>query len=477
MAGISQVLTDLYLISSPTMDHKDGSSRSLPSGDYPDAPHQIEKHIRRQIKSADILNHDPSISGSGSGSTDGSKSENESESESENENENENEHISQINNQFINSNNTDVIVYLAQFGQHSSYGVQYDENKHILTGLSKLISSLDKLYANYAYSFPNNLDVIIFYDYLNPPTQQQMRLLSLNHDHPKLKFRELNSAWWSIPPGVHRVKRANFSMGYRHMMQWFAVKIWPYLANEGYTHVMRMDDDSYIHSRITYNLFDYMRENGKRYGFRQPVIDPVAGKGYNELVDQYLLDYPNSTTQTLIDNYKQNRGIGFYNNWFIADISFFLSEPASTLLERIDDSRSIYIERTGDLIVHSTLVRLFLQPKQIQWFRDFTYEHMTLCGLDSCRGCPQTGGVSRGINATTTDEEWELFAQGVKDRFKGNDKCRTKKFSSTNVFVGAGGIGNCENLDSGCGYYLKLLVDADGGGNGNIRVIKKLTLQ
>ena len=62
------------------------------------------------------------------------------------------------------------------------------------------------------------------------------------------------------------------------MMMLYAVRIWPYLTNLGYTHVMRLDDDSYIYSRIRYNMFEYMRRNDKRYAFRQPVMELNSGE-------------------------------------------------------------------------------------------------------------------------------------------------------------------------------------------------------
>ena len=61
------------------------------------------------------------------------------------------------------------------------------------------------------------------------------------------------------------------------MMQFYAVRIWPFLNELGYTHVMRLDDDSYIYSKIVYNLFEFMRVNEKRYGFRQPVMELNSG--------------------------------------------------------------------------------------------------------------------------------------------------------------------------------------------------------
>lgn len=215
-----------------------------------------------------------------------------------------------------------------------------------------------------------------------------------------------------------------------------------------------MDDDSYLHSRIKYNLFDYMRRNRKRYGFRMPVVEDANCPYY--MIQNFIQQYPNATSQDQIDNYMKNRHIAFYNNWFISDISFFLSRPASLLLDIIDKSKIIYTNRTGDLAIHSTVVRLFLSPDEIEWFRDFTYEHMTLCTRDKCRGCPQNGGVSRGVGAHT-DNQWYYQVGGdVASRFKDNPKC---EISLRMDFIGADDVGECLRLKSQCGYYLKMLMN------------------
>lgn len=239
------------------------------------------------------------------------------------------------------------------------------------------------------------------------------------------------------------------------MIRWFAVLIWPYLAQEGYTHVMRMDDDSYLHSAIRYNLFDYMRSHNKRYGFRMPVVED-SNVGY-DLVNSFLKDHSDHMNQTLIRLYNQNREIAFYNNWFIADISFFLNPPASLLLDFIDKSNTIYINRTGDLAIHSTVVRLFLRPDEIEWFRDFTYEHMTLCTNANCNGCPQNGGVARGIGAHSDEEWFEKVGRQIEDRFRKNPKCQV---SLDEEYIGANDVRICSHLDSQCGYFLKMLLGA-----------------
>ena len=143
----------------------------------------------------------------------------------------------------------DVIVYLAQFGHHSSYGNQTD-GKNPITGLSKLNRSLELLYSNYLDSFPS--DVIVFYGEDDTPPSKDL-IHDLQYRRPRLKFHQLNGTWWSLPHGLRAQdhgawRQSGYSIGYRHMCQWYAVRIWPFLANLGYTHVMRMDDDSYIYS-------------------------------------------------------------------------------------------------------------------------------------------------------------------------------------------------------------------------------------
>mmetsp|Transcript_14450 Transcript_14450/g.31114 ORF Transcript_14450/g.31114 Transcript_14450/m.31114 type:complete len:450 (+) Transcript_14450:260-1609(+) len=359
------------------------------------------------------------------------------------------------------SNHTDVIVYLAQFSKyHSSYGFQQNA-----TGLSKLNKSLDLLYTNYVNHFPF-CDVIVFYDSDHGPDAET--IADLSRDRPQLKFHELNGTWWELPYGLKAIQRfvwnrPAFSVGYRHMIRWFAVLMWRYLTMEGYTHVMRMDDDSYLHSRVKYNLFEYMRENNKRYAFRQPVVEDGVGTGYDELIDGFLEEYPDATSPKLIDLYKQDRRVSFYNNWFMADISFFMSPPASVLLNTIDMSKLIYTQRTGDLVIHSTVARLFLRPKEIHWFRDFTYEHMTLCRKEKCgpfvlNGCPQNGGISRG-SGVYTDEEWSEFAKTVKSRFKEN-QCPGSLIMGYD-YIGAEDIRYCSKIHSRCRFYLELLMTAN----------------
>mmetsp|Transcript_6165 Transcript_6165/g.13969 ORF Transcript_6165/g.13969 Transcript_6165/m.13969 type:complete len:461 (+) Transcript_6165:56-1438(+) len=350
----------------------------------------------------------------------------------------------------------DVIVYLAQFGQHSSYGNQTD-GRNSITGATKLNRSLNTLYSNYLNRFP--CDVIVFYGEDDSPSHDMLRILQ--QGRPRLRFHQLNDTWWSLPHGLRAEDRKNwkqpaYSIGYRHMIQWYAVRIWPFLTKRGYTHVMRMDDDSYIYSVIQYNMFEYMRQNDKRYAFRQPCIENNVGVGFFEIIDEFLSNLTSGVVDpTNLDTYHSSPKLGFYNNFFIADISFFMAPPVSTLLNVIDESKQIYEQRTNDLIIQSLLVRLFLSPEQVLWIRDFTYEHTTLVGgVWREKGCLQNGGISRGIGSHS-DAEWKQIQDAYERRFSHNPLCVTKKAVRKAWHVGAGDIAQCEDPNGECAKGLQ----------------------
>jgi len=319
-----------------------------------------------------------------------------------------------------------VIIYLAQFKNHSSYGGQ------ALSSSAKLNKSLDLLYRHYVHHFP--CDIIVFSggdeEYITPELEE-----ALSKGRPRLKFVRLVKENWSLPWGLQAKdfknwSRTGFSVGYRHMMQWNAFRVWPYLANHGYRYAMRLDDDSYIHSNITYNLFKYMHDNGYDYGFRQ------AAKDYNadimSIIESYLKENEIKPQQEL-------NWVGYYNNFFIARVGFFEDPRVKGLLEVIDKSKLTYEQRMGDIIVHSLVVRTFLPRSKVHWFTDFTYEHMTLTGKKwPAAGCPQNGGVSRGTEQS--QEDWDIFINKFRERFSGDEleKCWEGKIvKETLGFVGS----------------------------------------
>ena len=134
---------------------------------------------------------------------------------------------------------------------------------------------------------------------------------------------------------------------------------------------MRMDEESFIHSKIRYNLFDNMTASSYVYGFRScsyelSRIFPV----WNDYIANHTIR-PNRPLQ-------RNLGCGFYNNWFIGNVTFFLSPQVQDWLRYVDQLGIIYRRRINDLLIQAAAVYAFAHTHQIHRFLDFTYEHFTL---------------------------------------------------------------------------------------------------
>ncbi|KAL3918245.1 MAG: hypothetical protein SGILL_004329, partial [Bacillariaceae sp.] len=285
------------------------------------------------------------------------------------------------------------IVYLAQ-KRHSSYGRD---------SFGILMESLKLMNLNYLSrnDHINNTDVMIFHtaDF----TKDDMDLMesSLGTDfRAALRFVDLsNTTYWQRPPWHRKDNPLSwyvfplFSEGYRRMMHWFAIDIWHYFrdyaAETGceYEYIMRFDEDSFLHSPVDYDIFDFMKQNDYNYGFRLCSYEMKYTQRIWKL-------WQNSKPSPPIR--EHNLGMcGVYNNFFVAKLSFFQSLPVQRFLKFVDRQGLIYRRRLGDLMIHSLAIYSFSPTEKIHRFLDFTYEHST---VDKDTGCVSWGGIQAGYN-------------------------------------------------------------------------------
>jgi alpha 1,2-mannosyltransferase len=174
-----------------------------------------------------------------------------------------------------------VIVYLAQNKQKDT---QYGRDSRTL-----LERSLDLLYKNYNDRFRH--DVLIFHEGDFKPIDQE----EVAKGRKEIKFKEIQFA---LPDFLPRVEvphiwysgdGGKFGMGHRHMIRFYAVRIFQILNDLSYDWFFRMDDDSFIHTPIHYNLFEFMKEHGYEYGYRVDIRDAESSaRGFGETVFAYI---------------------------------------------------------------------------------------------------------------------------------------------------------------------------------------------
>jgi hypothetical protein len=300
------------------------------------------------------------------------------------------------------------IVYLAQ-KRHSTY----DRDSYGI-----LMNSLDLMYKNYLSlgDHRQNADIIIFHtsDFDNHDLDTfETRFGS--------EFRELiylvdlsNSPYWQRP-WWHKLDDPTswyafplFSEGYRRMMHWFAIDIWHFFSDYAqitgciYEYIMRFDEDSFLHSPVEYDVFDFMKSRDYNYGFRLCAYEMQVTQRIWKLWNKASKGGPPPIRDVDLEM------CGVYNNFFVAKLAFFQSAEVSRFLKFVDRQGMIYRRRLGDLMIHSMAIYAFSPPENIHRFLDFTYEHGT---VDQKTGCLVWGGIQAGYNDKMADQTLETFYQ------------------------------------------------------------------
>jgi hypothetical protein len=124
--------------------------------------------------------------------------------------------------------------------------------------------TLDFFYKNYNSRFHDDV-VIVHEGDFDDAAQTDLR----QGRGPELKFHTLAPEDWEIfPPSLRGTKIKTDYLGYRHMVRFFSIRIWPLLSRMGYKYIARLDDDSLILSEISYSLFEFMEEHSIDYAYR-----------------------------------------------------------------------------------------------------------------------------------------------------------------------------------------------------------------
>lgn len=223
------------------------------------------------------------------------------------------------------------IVYLTQ-KRHSSYGRDSE---------TLLRRSLGLLFEN--YNARQQDDTLVFHEGDFTAADQT----AIIGGREAIRFALLPQRYWSAPTSVaadnHSAwEQPRFSLGYRHMLRWYAITLWPCLEEMGYTYVMRMDEESFLLSPVSYNVFGFMRSRGLEYAYRMASYEsgglpPTGRAGADERFHTFLREYllAHDIRPTLLLRGCSSSGgaaassaaslsvrrcgdlFGFYNNFFI----------------------------------------------------------------------------------------------------------------------------------------------------------------
>lgn len=240
------------------------------------------------------------------------------------------------------------------------------------TDLKLFEKSIELLAKNFLPT--NNYPIIVFHEGIK---EQYFKKVS---DTYSVKF-ELQEIQFSIPehldkstipekiivPGI----KNPFSIGYRHMCRFYAGEMYKQDILKGTDYYLRLDNDSFFLSPVSYDIFKYMDNNDYVYGYHEIVDDnPIVFEGLWEKSEKYSLN------KAIKKPFNQiTYGKAYYTNFEIAKFNWFLEKDYMDYYNFIDLDGGIYKKRWGDHVIRYIGVNMFLDDKLKHSFSDLPYKH------------------------------------------------------------------------------------------------------
>lgn len=211
----------------------------------------------------------------------------------------------------------------------------------------------------------------------------------------KAKYGLIPEEQWSVPSWIDDVKFENArqkmiqeriiyggSVSYRHMCRFNSGFFYRHPLLEEYDWYWRVDTDITIFCNIQYDLFKFLRENKKKYGFILSVSEYEATiPTLWSTTKQFMKENPQYVNKNNLmkfisdDNGETYNMCHFWSNFEIGSLEFWRSEAFTKYFDYLDKSGGFFYERWGDAPVHSLAASLFLDKSEIHFFDGLGFHH------------------------------------------------------------------------------------------------------
>ncbi|KAH3675659.1 hypothetical protein WICMUC_002576 [Wickerhamomyces mucosus] len=243
---------------------------------------------------------------------------------------------------------------------------------------------------HYDWVFLNNEEFTIEF-------QKQIRNLCSGN----VTFYKIPEEFWSYPELIDMRKVFNnrissrvempygSSENYRFMCRFFSGFFYRLPVIKDYDYVWRVEPDIKLHCDINYDVFKFMIDNDKHYGFTISIREfPKTIPSLWHHVQEFLKTFPRFLNEFhFLDFISDDEGKSynlchFWTNFEIIDLRFLQSEAYESFFQYLDRTNGFFYERWGDAPIHSIAVALFMSKHQIHFFDDIGYFH------DPISNCP-----------------------------------------------------------------------------------------
>ncbi|CUS08456.1 unnamed protein product [Tuber aestivum] len=270
---------------------------------------------------------------------------------------------------------------------------------------------------------------------------QEFRERTQAETKAECRYEVIPKDHWEIPSWINNdlmaesaklleEKKVQYSglKSYHQMCRWNSGKFYDHPALKDIRWYWRVEPKVHFFCDVDYDVFKYMEDNNKTYGFVINIYDsPESIETLWPHTLEFLAEnpdylHPNHAMAWLTDSknrpeHHQKSGYStchFWSNFEIADMNFWRSKKYRDYFDHLDRAGGFFYERWGDAPVHSIALGLMEDKNKIHWFRDIGYQHIPYFNCPSspkCSGCE----AGRFTDGTGLDQEdcranWFEFA-------------------------------------------------------------------
>lgn len=167
------------------------------------------------------------------------------------------------------------------------------------------------------------------------------------------------------------------------MCRWNSGMFYKHPALKDMQYYWRVEPKVHFFCDVDYDVFRYMRDNNKTYGFTINLYDdPTSIETLWPETTKFLAEHPdylheNNAMSWLTDSVrrpehnKKANGYStchFWSNFEIGSLDFWRSKVYEEYFDHLDRAGGFFYERWGDAPVHSIALGLFEDASRIHWY-------------------------------------------------------------------------------------------------------------
>ncbi|OQO15313.1 hypothetical protein B0A48_00696 [Cryoendolithus antarcticus] len=284
--------------------------------------------------------------------------------------------------------------------------VRNEEMKDLVQSMQDLERTWNHKF-NYPWTFINDV-----------PFTEEFKTEIRKHTKAECRFHTIPEEHWAVPSWINEelfVESANIlkeqgvqyahMKSYHQMCRWNSGLFYKHPALLDMQYYWRVEPKVHFFCDVDYDVFRYMRDHNKTYGFTVNLYDSPESlptlwpETMKFLADNEHLLADNNAMKWLTDKERRpehahkTKGYStchFWSNFEIADLDFWRSPAYQAYFDHLDRAGGFFYERWGDAPVHSIALGLFEDARKIHWFKDIGYQHIPFFNCPNspkCRGC------------------------------------------------------------------------------------------